>query len=185
MKKMLLVVLFCQLASNVFIQTALASEVSIKNFREIYESLKVSTNLEPDAAAQSYQTYLKVFEILPTSGKVGEYGPSMQFAWVRLASEFCRERILKDAATSPASRWLHKKIDFSKSAGLQSDLSFLFGEYADVFWQRAQTPDEESSLTQFWKNTVTELGNTPESTIQALTAVCAVMGTTSDSILIR
>ena len=159
-----------------------ASEVSIKDFRELYESLKASMNLDPGPSDAIKKQYDSIFEILPPSGNVNEYNASMQWALTKLTSEFCRERIKKDAVLPSNARWIHRQVDFSASPQAQTGLSMTLNEYTDVFWQRALKTDEETISNDFASRVATELPDTASALVPYLTSLCTIIGTSTDAI---
>ena len=178
MKKVILGLIACSMLAK-------ANEVSIKDFRELYESLKTSMNLDPAPSDALKTLYDSVYEILPPSGDVKEYNASMQWALTKLTAEFCRQRIKKDALLPSDARWLHKKVDFSHPPKAQTEMPFTLNEYADVFWQRAVKPDEEKILDDFAKGVANALPDNSTSLVPYLASLCAIIGTSTDAVVIH
>lgn len=125
---------------------AFPKNLALKNFMEIYSSLQVSTNIKPDKILNA--KYLEVRELLPQNGLIVEYTTPMQLGLIKLAGDFCQRRVTQDAALGEADRWLHHGVDFAKAPSelTEKDRLKLIAEYADAFWQRTPTKEEEASL---------------------------------------
>ncbi len=161
-----------------------AREVSIKNHREIYESMKAQMSVTPKPGDELATAYESVQETLPTLGTVDEYNASMLWSLVRLASDFCRARITLDAKAEPAQRWLHKMVSFSKAPSFVPAKDVI-QDYAQVFWQRTGTEKEAKEIEAFSEGLVMELPQTAAGTLSLLNALCTVMGTSTASVIIN
>ena len=163
---------------------ALAKNPALKNFREAYRSLAVSTQITPDENLAKIYDLFK--ETLPKTGKVSEYSGPMQLAAIQLSGAFCEKRIALDSTLSPEKRFLHKSINFTQSpkALTQSHKESLIDEYADAFWQRPTTIEEEKILLE-GIGTLANLGGDTELDMKVfLTLFCTVFGTSTDFLTI-
>lgn len=165
---------------------AYPSSIALKNFREIYESMKIVTGVVPSQSL--YDLYQSVKDSLPKAGGVEEYNTLMQLDVSLLGGTFCREMITKDAAqTNPTLRWAHKDVDFAQPAsGLTSVIRHsVIGEYAALFWQREATAEELNVLDTAMATLASQLGAGTDSTIDMLVANCATQINTIDFLTIR
>src|SRR5687767_10734678 len=83
----------------------------LKNFREIFEGLSVSTGTPPDK--ELHQLFSDVQQQLPKFGKATEYTSTAQTAVLSLSAAYCEKMIVRDSKeNNPSLRWAHSMIDF-------------------------------------------------------------------------
>lgn len=145
-----------------------AKNLALKNFKEIYRTYQVILNVMP--TSQIASRYQSVAEVLPKTGQLHEYTPSMQFGLFELAGEFCRNRVVKDSESPKEKRWLHKEIDFAMipSQLTQKLQKALVEEYANTLLQRELTPLEEKALLE----NIIESSKVSASMVDFLTYFC-------------
>ena len=150
--------------------------IAIKNFREFYESLQVSTGI---GASQNFvKAFTAVKEQLPQSGLPSEMNASAQMGMLALSSTACDEMITSDSKLDVDKRWVHRQIDFSKTADqlLMEPANSVFEEYAGIFWQRNPTVGEKS----FYQEMVKELLANPSDLKESLLLLCTIAATGPD-----
>src|SRR5438552_1932252 len=94
--------------------SSFATDLSIKNFREIFESYALITGV-PRTDAEVIAKFNDVKTKLPQKGAVEEISSPMTFAVTQLAIPFCKKMIAADANRPVGQRLAHKKIDFLKA----------------------------------------------------------------------
>jgi hypothetical protein len=162
---------------------ALADEsISIKNFRQIYDSLKVVTAVTPDAEIQ--QAYREARTRLPRYGRIDEVSSPMLLAVTSLSGSFCKKMIAVDAArTDPAQRRAHRQVNFAQGpAGLSAAIKgSVAAEYAKLFWQRDPTSAEITMLTTAMDESAATVGTTAADTQKVLKVACTAVAASLES----
>src|SRR5262249_42534089 len=91
------------------------ADTTLKNFREIYESMALVTGINPGENLELRQLFEKVQQQLPAQGRPDELTAPMIRAAANLGAGFCDRMIQKDSAEAdPSLRRAHKKVDFLK-----------------------------------------------------------------------
>lgn len=145
------------------------TELGLKNFRELYQSMKTVTgNRSPSSEIQNY--YDANISKLPKYGKIQELDSSMLIATINLASYFCQVMIDSDTKRSPGQRWIHGTLPmnqpFSKWSSAQVEELLL--SYALYTWGEDYAPQELSAARKL----VSELS--AEKISSALVGVCSL-----------
>jgi hypothetical protein len=169
------------LATTLYSGVASADNLSLKDFRELYDSLSTVTGIKPNADIQ--QTYADVRGTLPKTGDVSEYSAAMQAAMMRLSGQFCKAMIDSDAAISdPTKRRAHAAVDFTSGPkAMTSDIrKSVIAAYAALYWQRLATDTETTTLLTAMDGVAAGLDDSPTSTRQVLLLACTAASTSID-----
>ncbi len=144
---------------------------TVKNFRELYESLLTSIGMEKSDNVN--KAFTKVKEQLPQWGLISEVNSSSLMATMALGSTACEELILSDSKLGSEKRWIHKQIDFSKDGKqlLSAPGNSVFEEYANIFWQRSLTPFEQTHFTQMTAELNSQSSDLKDTLLQLCTVV--------------
>jgi hypothetical protein len=173
------------LIAGVLIGTSAQGAISVKNFREIYDSLAASTGVDPnDATISAY--YAQSYTRLPLTGAVAEVSSPGLLTLTALSGLFCKQMITNDAALSPAQRRAHKAVDFTKGpAGLTAQVQQSVVEaYFGLFLSRSPSQDELAILTGEFTEAEQNLGTAATDTQSTLQAVCTSVASSLESLMI-
>ncbi len=131
--------------------------LQVKNFKELYSAYSVVTNVSLKDPVV-HETYLSARTRLPKYGDVEEVSSPMLMAVSALGGAFCQQMIEFDAKRDPVLRWAHKGFDFSpdKVVASEQQRRAVIDTYAELFWQRSPTPEEEQSLLTAMGNDATK-----------------------------
>jgi hypothetical protein len=131
-----------------------ARAVSLKNFRELAAFYSAATGV-PLTDPKVQTAYQNVKSRLPKAGTVDEFSSPSVLAAIELGGAFCGSFITAEAAATPANRRAHQTIDFTKSPRVLADADILavVHAYAQLFWLRPTTPNEDTVL----QSTITTL----------------------------
>lgn len=158
-----------------------AAPISILTFREIYESLSLSTNVNGDQ--QIFDLFSKIKEQLPKYGKLSEYGWSSQKNLYTLSSAFCKAMISKDQKEAdPQKRWAHQWVNFkAPPQEFTPDLrSKTLENYGKLFWGRVLEQTEESEFLNLLESIATEEPAKPQTTYLLCLVGCTAVASAPD-----
>lgn len=157
----------------------------IKNFRELFESWALSTQVDPlDPLISS--TFATEKMQLPREGVLDELTDAVLLASVRVSRTFCQKLIEKDAVLPPEQRWAHSTVNFSlgpKEAFSTEVRDLLLKRYADLFWTRNLTSTEKVAMDPLFLKLVETAANEPQGTTDVLTMLCVSFAISVDSFL--
>ncbi len=155
-----------------------AQAIVVKNFRQIaasfYSATGVSMN-DPDVAAFVKKTETR----LPQVGEIEEISSPAILAITQLAGIFCEKMIATDAAIPLGGRrHTHSQVDFERPARLftREVKESVVREYADLFWNREVTEEEQASLLSTF-DTVAPGADT----LRTLKILCTTMASSVDT----
>src|ERR1700722_13917385 len=87
------------------------AQLAVKNFREIFDSLQISTGVDPnDPNINAY--YAQSYTRLPMTGAVGEVTSPGLLTLTALSGMFCSAMITNDAKLDPSQRRATQPVDF-------------------------------------------------------------------------
>jgi hypothetical protein len=159
--------------------------LAVKNFREIFDSLVVSTGVSPtDQAINDY--YSQSFTRLPMTGAVGEVSSSGLLTLTALSGMFCSSMIASDAKLDPTQRRATQAVDFTKSPrGLSAKIQeSVIEAYFGLFLSRSPSPTELQALKDEFTEAAQNLGDTAADTPSALSVVCTSVASSLESLIL-
>lgn len=163
------------------------ADVAVKNFRQIFESLKVVTGISnPPADIVGY--YQKNQAILPVAGKVTEVSGNMLRAFAGLTGLFCKSLIANDATLPSDQRQAHSQVDFTAApAAMTADIrTSVINDYALMFWSRDPSSTEITTLLTAMSQAEKALpAGVPASTKSVLLGACTAAGSSIDALVIN
>ncbi len=159
--------------------------LAVKNFREIFDSLQVSTGVDPnDPDINAY--YTQSYTRLPMTGAVTEVSSPGLLTFTALSGLFCSKMIATDATLAAAQRRATGPVDFTKgpkslTAAIQQT---VIENYFGLFLSRSPSQAELQTLQQEFSDVTKELTNNATDTPTALSAVCTSVASSLESLLL-
>jgi len=156
-------------------QRAQAVEYPIKNFLQIPYSLESATGIS-QKIPEFVMFYNNHKSKLPQKGELNEITVPGVLTQLSYGSLFCQELVTSDSKFSPAGRWVHRQIDFTRKASEWSDANLvsLFSEYAEIFWQRSLEQEEVKILLEEGRSLWSAFPDQASSNLIYLTTLCSV-----------
>lgn len=157
---------------------AQAEAISILNFRELYESLRLSSNTGSNTKIFEY--YMGIREQLPKFGKLAEYNWSVQKNIFSLAATFCDVMVETDQLEpDPAKRWAFDAVDFqSGPSGFSEEArKETIHTLAGLYWGRDLEPTEEALYQALLEAIAKEEPDTALSTQLLCLSACTAVST--------
>jgi hypothetical protein len=160
--------------------------IAVKNFREIYDSLVVSTGVTPAAYPAIDQFYAQSYTRLPLTGSVNEVTSPGLLAFTGLAGIFCSAMVSNDSQLAAAQRRATQNVDFTKGpkALTVSIQQSVIENYFGLFLSRSPSQTElqtlEDEFTEVNKNLTTQ----PADTATSLSVVCTSVASSLESLLL-
>lgn len=167
-----------------YVQPAKGTEISIKNFREIFESLAVATGVTPTAT--HLNAFAQLRDVLPKFGEVEEVTPSMTLAVFKLSGHFCRSLISADAIKIPEQRLAHKDINFTKVPKdiPQASRESVIHAYAGLFWQATPSAAEVTRMLTLMDELTATVPVSTTGTQSMLQMSCSAMASAIEFLMI-
>lgn len=161
-----------------------AFALSLKNFREVNAFFANATGISP-TQNDIKSAYAGAKARLPLRGQVSEFSSPAVLASIELGGAYCLALINKDKNTAAANRRAHRAIDFTKKpADLKDeDLKSTVEIYANMFWERDLSADEEAAFQSAFTNLKKSSPATAAGTSQLLTVLCNQVATSLEALI--
>lgn len=160
-----------------------ADSISVKNFRQIFDSLRVITGVVPDAEVN--QAYQDAKNRLPRYGRIDEVSSPMLLAVTAVSGSFCKKMIAIDASiANRTNRRAHRMVDFTLGpSGMTSDIRrSVIQEYSRLFWQRDPVDSEIQTVLTTMADAATAIPTTtPADTQKVLKVACTAVASSLES----
>jgi len=164
---------------------ARANGLAVKNFRQVFDSLAVSTGVSPsDQAINDF--YAQSYSRLPMTGSVTEVNSPALLTLTGLSGMFCNKMVVADSKLASAARRAHQAVDFTQGpAGLSSAIRQQTIEaYFGLFLSRSPSKEELAVIDGELDELAQNLGTKPADTLTALTAACTTVASSLDSLIL-
>jgi hypothetical protein len=164
---------------------ARANGLAVKNFRQIFQSLAVSTGISPqDREIGDY--YAQSYSRLPQRGDVDEIGSSGLLTTTALSGMFCGKMVVADSKLASGVRRAHSAVDFTKGpTALEADVQVKVIEaYFGLFLSRSPSMEEVGIVKEAFAELISNTENKPEGTLAVLTGACTSVASALDSLIL-
>lgn len=170
------------LATTCFLSGSAFAAPALKNFREIYESLLIATNVFPNATVTA--AYNSTRTRLPIAGEFTELSSTTLTALGALGGVVCREFLTNEENKNPSQRLVHKAVDFSlPPAQISADVvSDVHTQFIEMFWGRMPS---QAELAEFQTQYTKASGVSGAKTKDAFFLSCVTATTSLDFLLMR
>lgn len=159
------------------------TEPAIKNFRQIFQSMRVATGISGDSQAIS-SFWAESQGRLPRNGEVGEVNTPALLTFQSLAALFCKEMIDKDMSLPAAQRQAHRQVDFRllPTAYSLAVRESVIEEYSAMFLGRSPDAVERILMLESMERLAESLPSVAASTGQYFLLSCTLVGSSVDSL---
>jgi hypothetical protein len=161
------------------------AQLAVKNFREIFDSLQVSTGVDPtDPGINAY--YAQSYTRLPMTGAVAEVTSPGLLTFTAISGMFCQVMVANDAKLVAAQRRATGPVDFTQGPkALTADIEqAVIENYFGLFLSRSPSAAELQLLQVEFTDVIKELSDKATETPTALTAVCTSVASSLESLLL-